>query len=253
MKKKKITMKNNNYKGRAMTVAEWMQAAHLSNANKLKHYIVGQPLTEEDAWYINRHIYYSVMLTKNVAPPYELAKDLPALWKEQVEVLACLAWYPGTDDHWAEALLGTLCQDELIMLHDSMHSFFADPRGCSVDITLAEWMGHVGLPKYFEASQIDVGQNLTIDEATLLSQAVLCGVMYENEPERILTEEEACRGFVITMMELMWSPRIAENSNWRLYLWLLLPPDDRAICHQIMRSMHNNKRKIWGQLPARNK
>ena len=253
MKKKKMNKKNSNYKGQTMTVAEWMQALKLPGANKVKHYTVGQHLTEEDAWYLNRHIYYSVMLTKNVAPPYEEVKDLPALWKEQVEVLACLAWYPGTDDHWTDALLATLAQDELIMLHDSLHSFFADSMSSWKDITLAEWMGRVGLPKYFEASQIDVGQNLTIDEATILSQAVLSGVMYENEAERVLTEEEARRGFVITMMELMWKPEIAEDSNWRLYLWFLLPPDHRTICHQIMRGMHNNKKRIWGQLPARNK
>ena len=226
-----------------MNVAEWMESVDLPYIIDAEKYLVGQNLTEDDAWKIKGYVEYSILCREGLEAGFGLIFTLPGLYMDQIDMLINLIWYPGVDpeSNWSDALLGTLDETELNMLHDIMSDVLTKNEEDFPEMSVANWMNVRDLPYLEDAECYTIGQNLTANDAAtlriyasyVLAVCLECEELYEH-PE---SDPELHCDFVKLLLELIWTINIPDSSNWRSELWNTLTPKDLQMCHHIMRDL----------------
>lgn len=226
-----------------MNVAEWMESVDLPYIIDAEKYFVGQNLTEDDAWKIKDYVEYSILCREGLESGFGFIFTLPSLYMDQIEMLINLIWYPGVapESNWSDALLRTLDETEMSMLHDIMCSIFLENEEDFPGMTVAEWFNVRNLPYLEDAERYTIGQKLTATDAAalricaayVLAVYLECEELYE-KPE---SDPELHCDFMKLLLELIWTNHIPDNSNWRTELWNTFTPADIQMCHHIMRDL----------------
>lgn len=224
-----------------MNVAQWMESVGLPYVVDAEKYNVGQNLTEDEAWEIKRYVEFSILCQEGLEDGLGFIFTLPSLHMDQIDMRINLIWYPevSSGSNWSDALLGTLDQSEMCMLHDIMNSVFLKNENDYPGMSVANWLNVRDLPYIEDAERFIVGQKLTTEDAVMLRTCVayVLAVCFEREGlyENPEADPEMHCDFVKVMLELIWTDYSPENSNWRSALWSMLKPVDIQMCHEVLR------------------
>ena len=110
------------------------------------------------------------------------------------------------------------------------------------NITVADWMSERGIVYITDAEKYTIGQDLTNEEVQEIKLFLWHSIAYDagldglGDMIQFLGDDFKFK-FHHFLMTLIWDPRVPEESNWSDILWDSIEPEERSICHQIMRDM----------------